>query len=127
MTAGDMTLANSFFVQDVQKVTVNKQTTKFYIFLTYSSQHLAPEDGETVILEPWRRFEMMDSGVKKDDGEFSVVPLKMCDEGLVYEKEIPPGVLLHVVKVLKERTEDKTLVKNELDILLALPFNNKCT
>ena len=121
-----MTLATSFFVKDAQKVTVNKCTAKFYIFLTSFLQHLAPADGDTVVLEPWRRFEVMNSGVKKDGGKFSVVPLKVCDERVMYEKEIPPGVLLHVVKALKESTEDKTLVKKELDILLALPFNNKC-
>ena len=121
-----MTLANSFFVKDMQEITANKQTTSHTFLQPIPSQRLAPADGDTVVLEPWRRFEVMDSGVKKDGGEFSVVPLKMCDEGLVYEKEIPPGVLLHIVKALKESTEDKTLVKKELDILLALPFNNKC-
>ena len=122
-----MTSASSFFVKDVQEGYCKQTDYKIQRFLPTSfSQHLAPADGDTVVLEPWRRFEVMNSGVKKDGGEFSVVPLKMCDEGLVYEKEIPPGVLLHVVKALKERIEDKALVKKELDILLALPFNNKC-
>ena len=62
----------------------------------------------------------------KDKGRMSIVPLELIEEKLVYEKEIPPGVCRHIVKVLKENNEDKAVVEKMLNVFHALPFNNKC-
>ena len=83
-------------------------------------------DRGLVVIEPWRCFEVINSGIKRDDGNFSIVPLKLIDEGLIYEKEIPPGVCRHIVKTLKENTVNKVDAKKMLNILCELPFNNKC-
>ena len=77
-------------------------------------------------MEPWRCFRIANEGVRKDKGRVSVVPLDLIEEELVYEKEIEPGVCRHIVKLLKESTGDKEVVKKMLNVLHALSFNNKC-
>ena len=79
-----------------------------------------------IILEPWRCFKVINEGVRKDRGRISIVPLELIEEELIYEKEIQPGVCRYIIKALKENIEDKEVVKKMLNVLHALPFNNKC-
>ena len=75
-------------------------------------------------MEPWRGFRVLDSGVRRD--KISFTPLRMFDEKLMYEEEIPPGVCRSIIKTLRENIDDKVVVKKVLNILYELPFNNKC-
>ena len=68
---------------------------------------------------------MLDPGVIKDN--VSIVPLKMLDQGLIYEKEIPPGVSRHIIKELKLNLGSEETRVRLLTNLLSLPFNSKCT
>ena len=82
--------------------------------------------GEIVVLEPLRSFKVLNSGVRKDDGYISIVPLELIESGLIYEGDIPPGVCRHLVKSLKENLESEPTVKKFLKVLCGLPFNAKC-
>ena len=55
-----------------------------------------------IIFEPWRVFSVADSGVKDEGSGVSVVLLKLVDEKLLYEKEIKPGMLQHIIPVLEK-------------------------
>ena len=79
-----------------------------------------------VVLEPLRDFKVLNSGVRKDDGYISIVPLEPVESGLIYEEGIPPGVCRHLVRSLKEKVEDGLTVKKLLRVLCDLPFDNKC-
>ena len=109
-----------------------KATTIFinhFFFFSFFSFHLhftaTRTKGELVVMEPWRSFKVLDPGVIKDN--VSIVPLKMLDQGLIYEKEIPPGVSRHIIKELKLNLGSEETRVRLLTNLLSLPFNSKCT
>ena len=82
--------------------------------------------GDIVILEPLRSFKVLNSGVRKEDGNISIVPLELVESELIYEEDIPPGVCRHLVRSLKENVEYGPIVKMLLKVLCDLPFDNKC-
>lgn len=65
----------------------------------------------------------MNSVFLKGYGEVSI---RMLDEKLMYEEEIPPGVCRHIIKTLRESAENKIFMEKMLKVLYELPFNNKC-
>ena len=98
----------------------------FFLFSFFTSTFTATGmKGELVVMEPWRCFKVLDPGVVKDN--VSIVPLKMLDQGLVYEKEIPPGVSRHIIKELKLDQGSAATRVGLLTNLLGLPFNSECT
>ena len=48
---------------------------------------------------------MTDSGVKDEGSGISVVLLNFVDEKLLYENEIKPGMLQHIIPILEENTK----------------------
>ena len=57
---------------------------------------------DLIIFEPWRVFSVADSGVKDEKSGVSVVLLNFVEEKLLYEKEIKPGMLRHIIPILEE-------------------------
>ena len=96
------------------------------MFILFAISTAAEKEGDVIILEPWRCFKVANEGVRKDRGRMSIVSLGWIEEELIYEKEIEPGVCRHIVKLLKESTGDKEVVKKMLRILCELPFSNEC-
>ena len=76
-------------------------------------------------MEPWRCFRVLNPGVRKENWKVSIAPLELLDEELIYEKEVPPGMLRHIIKELEENSENTTNTKKLLEIILGIPFNNK--
>ena len=77
-------------------------------------------------MEPWRCFRVLNPGVRKENGKVSIVPLELLDEELIYEKEVPPGVCRHIIKGLEYSSGDTTNTKKLFEVILSIPFNNKC-
>ena len=77
-------------------------------------------------MEPWSVFKVMDSGVKKRGMGATVVPLKMVDSMLAYEKEIPPGFLRHAIEVLKDKGCTTERARAMLKALSDCPFDTRC-
>ena len=69
---------------------------------------------------------MLNSGVKKENNKTHILPLELLEEELVYDKEIPPGVFRHAIKLLRENVDNKLFSKKMLSIICSHSFN-KCT
>ena len=65
----------------------------------------------------------MDPGIIRPKSKTSIVPLRMVNGELIYEKKIPPSVLLHVLNALKERIGDAESVKGMLHVLSSYAFD----
>ena len=65
----------------------------------------------------------MDPGIRRPKSKTSIVPLRMADGELIYEKEIVPNVSLHALKALKERIGDAESVKRMLHVLSSYAFD----
>ena len=72
-------------------------------------------------------FQVIDPGVRRGGSRTSIVPLRMVESGLAYEKEIVPGVLRHAVKTLIEEGGNVEIATKMLRILAACPLDTKCT
>ena len=77
-------------------------------------------------MEPWSVFKVLDSGVKKRGMGATVVPLKMVDSRLAYEKEIPPRFLPHVIEALKDKDCTTERGRAMLKALSDCPFDTRC-
>ena len=84
-------------------------------------------EGEVVLMEPWSVFKVLDSGIRKRGMGATVVPLKMVDSRLAYEKEIYPGFLRHVIKALKDKDCTTEKARVMLKALSDCPFDTRCT
>ena len=62
-------------------------------------------EDDFIIFEPWRVFSVADAGVKNEGSGLSVVLLNFVDEKLLYEKEIKPGMLQHIIPTLEENSK----------------------
>ena len=91
--------------------------------ITLSLLSVPSNNGDLVFFEPWRAFEVVDSGIRRPKSKTSIVPLRMADCELIYEKEIAPNVLLHILSALRERIGDAESVKRMLHILSSYAFN----
>ena len=78
-------------------------------------------------MEPWSIFKVLDSGIRKKGMEATVIPLKMIDSRLAYEKEIPPGFLCHIIEVLKDKDCTTEKARSMLKALNDCPFDTRCT
>lgn len=68
----------------------------------------------------------MDSGIYRPQNNMSVVPLRMADSELIYQKEIEPNVSLYAIKALKERFENMKYMKKMLEFLSIYTFDIGC-
>ena len=80
-------------------------------------------NGDLIFLEPWRTFEVVDPGIRRPKSKTSIVPLRMADGELIYEKEIAPSVSQHVLKALRERIGDTESVRGMLSVLSSYKFD----
>ena len=79
---------------------------------------------DLVLIEPYRKFEVIDSGIHRTKERSSIVPLKMEGEGeLIYEKEIEPNISDHVIKALRNGIDDAEVVKRMLNIISKNSFD----
>lgn len=83
-------------------------------------------EGDLVILEPWREFEVIDFGIQRPEANSSIVPLRMRETELLYEKDIPPTLSFHALEVLRGTMDDEENVKKLVLILAAYQFDNEC-
>ena len=83
-------------------------------------------EGDLVLLEPWRTFEVIDSGIQRPKTNSSIVPLRMRETELLYEKDIPPTLSLHALEILRREIGNKENVKKVVLFLTAYQFDNEC-
>lgn len=81
--------------------------------------------GDLIVIEPWRTFEVVNPGIQRPEEKTSIVPLKMLDTELIYEKEIVPNTSTHVIIAIREGIDDVFLVKRMLDMLILHPFDTE--
>ena len=89
--------------------------TKTHLCFSYFQIFIAK--CETVVLEPLTGFYAASAGFRKDGGKTSVMQLTMLEEKPIYEKEIPPGTIKHVIRAIKKNSKDKCNVKRMLGII----------
>ena len=70
-----------------------------------------------------RTFEVVDPGIRRPKSKTSIIPLRMADGDLIYEKEIIPSVSLHALSALREHIGDAESVKGMLRILSSYAFD----
>ena len=97
--------------------------SRYHIFIVCLALQ---SEGEIVLLEPWRVFQVTDPGISRGGSRTSIVPLKMVESDLAYEKEIVPGVLRHAIKTLTEEGDNMETAAKMLRILAACPLGTKC-
>ena len=77
-----------------------------------------------VFIDPYRKFEVIDSGIHRIKERSSIVPLTMEGEGeLIYEKEIEPNISVHAIKALRNGIDDPEVVKRMLNIISKNSFD----
>ena len=91
-----------------------------YLFIVVSNE------GGLVIIEPWRAFEVIDSGIQRPESKSSIVPIKMKESELIYEKEIAPCLSLHALEILRGAMDDEVIVRQIVLILVFYQFDNEC-
>ena len=84
-------------------------------------------EGDLVLLEPWRAFEVIDSGIQRPETNSSIVPLRMREAELLCEKDIPPTLSSSALEVLRGTMDDEENVKKVVLILAAYQFDNECS
>ena len=72
----------------------------------------AGNNSDMLVMEPMRRFTVLDSGITKGDSGTSVVIVKMVDEKLVYEKEIQPGICHNIANSVEENVKAFKILTN---------------
>lgn len=100
----------------------------FHIFFLISLYpiYLVPLcQGDLIIIEPWTIFEVVNSGIQRPEEKTSIVPLKMLNTELIYEKEIVPNISTHIIITIREGIDDICLVKRMLDMLILHPFDTE--
>lgn len=78
---------------------------------------------DIVLVEPFKPFKVIDSGVSLSRNNEYLVPLIMGDSELIYEKEVAPSISHHTLRALKKGIENKEFVKRMLDILSSYEFD----
>lgn len=106
------------------KLRYKETTITKFIHIPY----LVPSyESEIILFEPWSKLEVVDPGIQRSQDKISIVPLRMKETELIYEKEIVPCISPHAVKALREGIEDIEVVKRLIKILSFTQFDTKCT
>lgn len=80
---------------------------------------------DLVIIEPYLKFRVVNSGIHRDTEKSSIVPLEMViGEKLIYGAEIEPNVSMYALKAMKEEIGDIEITRRILRIISKHKFDN---